>query len=78
MTTAENLKILIRSNIIQNYPVTGDDVDETEDILVPDISVLKGKSTRSRPEPVKAENIEVLQELITQHLDSFCVLTSCS
>ena len=45
--TVENFKHLIRMNAIRNCPVTVEDVNLAEQIYGPDISALKGKSTRT-------------------------------
>ena len=47
--------------------MTTEDVKIAEQIFGKDMSSLKGKSTRRRPAPVRADNIEIPQELITQH-----------
>ena len=40
-------------NTIKNCPVTVEDVSIAEKIFGPDVSSLKGKSTRRKPKPVR-------------------------
>ena len=47
-----NLKMMIRQNIIQNFPVTVEDIEMAEKIFGPDVSTLKVKTTRQRPKVV--------------------------
>ena len=47
-----NLKMMIRKNIIQNSPVTVEDIEIAEKIFGPDVSTLKVKTTRQRPKVV--------------------------
>ena len=44
--TLQNLKMMIRQNIIHNFPVTVEDIDILEKIFGPVISTLKGITTR--------------------------------
>ena len=45
-------------------------------IYGPDISSLKGKSTRRKPKPVKKDTIEIPKELITKNHDiDLCIDT---
>jgi hypothetical protein len=53
--------------MIQNCPVTVEDVDISEKIFGPDMSSLKGKSTRQKPKPVRSDLIEIQKEIITKH-----------
>ena len=83
----ESFKALLRLNIIQNCPVTVEDMTIANKIYGPDISSLKGKSTRQKPRPVKKDTIEILKELIaknhdidlcidTMFMNKFCMLTA--
>jgi hypothetical protein len=56
-------------NVIQNCPVTVEDVNISEKIFGPDMSSLKGKSTRRKPNPVRSDLIEISKEIITKHHD---------
>jgi hypothetical protein len=49
--------------------VTVEDVNISEKIFGPDMSSLKGKSTRRKPKPVRSDLIEIPKEIITKHHD---------
>jgi hypothetical protein len=51
--TMNNLKPLLLMNVIQNCPVAVEDVNISEKIFGPDMSSLKGKSTRRKPKHPK-------------------------
>jgi hypothetical protein len=57
--SVDNLKHIIRMNLIKNCPVTTTDVKVAEEIFGPDIATLKGKSTRQTPKAVVDEFIEI-------------------
>ena len=69
----QNFKHLLRQNIIQNCPVTAEDVDNAEKIFGPDIRAMKGKTTRKKPTPVKKDEVAIPKEL----LDKNSKLTLC-
>jgi hypothetical protein len=71
--TVENYKHILRQKIIKNCPVTIEDVNIAEKIFGPDSGAMKGKTTRSRPTPVRDDFVEIPQELKEQHKD----LTLC-
>eukprot|EP00957_Ditylum_brightwellii_P198758 15150050-Ditylum_brightwellii.AAC.1 len=56
---------MIRMNLIRNNKVTTDDVNLAKKAFGPDVSAIKGKTTRSRPAPVMNNKIEIPKELIT-------------
>jgi hypothetical protein len=56
-------------NVIQNCPVTVEDSNISEKIFGPDMSSLKGKSTRRKPKPVRSNLIEIPKEIITKRHD---------
>jgi hypothetical protein len=57
-------------NVIQNCPaVTVEDVNISEKIFGPDMSSLKGKSTKNKPKLVRSYLIEIPKEIITKHHD---------
>ena len=62
--TLENLKMVIRQNLFKNCPVTTQDVNLAEKIFGSDISTLKGRSTRPRPEVMIDDSIDIPEELI--------------
>jgi len=49
---------LVKTNYFRNSPVTPDDVERATMIYGPDLSFLKGKSTRKRPKSI--ENIQIV------------------
>ena len=57
--TIESFKALLQLNIIQNCPVTVEDMTIAEKIYGQDISSLKGKSTRQKTTPVKQDTIQI-------------------
>ena len=61
--TMTNMKAVIRQNLIRNCPVTTEDVNLAEEIFGPDISTLKGRSTRPSPTTVVDDLIEIPEEL---------------
>jgi hypothetical protein len=63
----ENLKSLLKQNIIKNCPVTSADLDLAEKIYGPDIGTLKGKTTRKAPPRVKDDLVEIPPELKEIH-----------
>jgi hypothetical protein len=68
--TMNNFKSLLRMNVIQNCPVTVEDVNISEKIFGPDMSSLKGKSTMCKPKPVRRSDlIKIPKEIITKHHD---------
>jgi len=67
--TMENFKKMIQANMIRNNPITVEDVNIAENIFGPDISVLKGKSTRTKRKVVKEDLIEVPAEIYEKHSD---------
>jgi hypothetical protein len=67
--TMNNFKSLLQMNVIQNCPVTVEDVNISEKIFGPHMSSLKGKSTRCKPKPVRSDLIEIPKEIITKHHD---------
>ena len=61
--TIANLKAVLRQNLLRNCPVTTEDVNLAEEIFGPDISTLKGRSTRPSPTTVVDDLIEIPEEL---------------
>ena len=68
--TYSDLKHLIRANLIQDNPVTEQDIDIAKQIYGPEMPVLKGKSTRSKPTSVQTTDyIQVPKKLLKIHKD---------
>ena len=65
--TVENMKHILRMNLIKNCPVTTEDINIAEKIFGPDVGALKGKSTRRRPTPVRDDRVEIPPELKQNH-----------
>ena len=62
--TLQNLKTMIRQNIIQNFPVTVEEIEILDKIFGPDVSTLKERTTRQSPKVVVDDFIEIPRELI--------------
>ena len=74
--TVGDLKKIIKSNTIQDCPVTTQDVDIAEQIYGPDVPSLKGKTTRGKPNPVVNDYVDIPPELMfRQHLVDLCMDT---
>ena len=69
MPTVENFIALLHMNTIQNCPVMVEDVKIAERIFGPDMSSLKGKSTRRKPKPVRKDLVEIPAEITEKHHD---------
>ena len=67
--TVENFKVLLRMNAIHNCPVMVEDVKIAERIFGPDMSSLKGRSTRRKPKPVRKDLVEIPTEITEKHRD---------
>ena len=61
--TIENLKHIIRMNLIRNCPVTTEDINNAERIWGADIGALKGKTTRAATAKVFEDIVEIPPEL---------------
>ena len=55
---------MIRQNIIQNFPVTVEDIEIAENIFGPDLSTLKERTTGQSPKVVVGDFIEIPREMI--------------
>ena len=65
--TLEDLKSIIRMNLIRNNKVTTEDVNLALKTLGPDVATIKGKTTRRKPQPVVDNIIEIPDELLNIH-----------
>jgi hypothetical protein len=72
-------KWILKSNQIQECPVSYEDAGTTEKIWGPNIAALKGKTTRSTPEPVKSDLVAIpteireIHRIVTLSIDVFFV-----
>ena len=61
--TVRDMQNILKSNAIANCPVTSDDVNLAVQIYGPEISPIKGKTTRKKPTPVKGNTVQIPKEL---------------
>ena len=69
MPTIDNLKALIRMNLIRNNLVTTEDVNLATKAYGADIGTIKDKTTRTRPAPVISNLVEIPDELLEVQKD---------
>jgi hypothetical protein len=67
----KDFKWEIRSNQIKDFPVTIQDIELATKIWGKIISVLKGKTTRSKTHPVVRDYVKVPKELLKLHEEVF-------
>jgi hypothetical protein len=60
----DDLKAMIRMNLIKNNVVTTEDVNLAMKAYGPDISGIKGKTTRQKPTTVESNTVEIPEELL--------------
>ena len=60
-------KMAVKTQMLNKCPVTIGDIKIAEKIFGPDIAVLKGKTTRKRPEPVVTDYIKIPKEILDIH-----------
>jgi hypothetical protein len=58
---------ILRSNQIKDSPVTVEDAVAALKIWGPSVAVLKGKTVRKRPEPVKTDIVSIPKEIRELH-----------
>jgi hypothetical protein len=76
--TIETFKTLLKMNAIRSCPVTTEDVNIAEKIFGPNMSSLKGKSTRQKSTPVQEYTIEIPEELIENNREiELCIDNVC-
>jgi hypothetical protein len=74
-----NFRGMVRGNMIQNCPITSDDVTNVRAIFGPDLASIRGKTVRRTPAPVVADYMEVPQllvqnnKVVTMSVDAFFV-----
>ena len=62
--TVNDLKAMIRMNLIKNNVVTTDDVNLATKAYGPDVGAIKGKTKRSKPTPVTSKIVEIPHALL--------------
>jgi hypothetical protein len=70
----KDFKWVIRSNQIKDCPVTVQDVDVAHTIWGKNVAALKGKTTRSKPDPVARDFVKVPVELMNLHREVFLTI----
>ena len=63
--TTQDLKAIIRMNLIKNMEITTEDVNLAEKAFGPDVGSMKGKSTRKSSIPAFSNVIEIPRELLS-------------
>ena len=63
----EHFKHFLRQNIIEDNPVTNDDVNIAQKIFVKEVAGLKGQTTHRDPIPVTEDIIEIPLEITQQY-----------
>ena len=67
--SVKDFKTMINLNAIKDNPITVQDIEMAEKIFGPDISNLKGKTTRKKPLPVVEDYITIPKELTRAQKD---------
>ena len=62
-----DFKQLVKNCLINNCPVTIEDIKICEDIFGPNVYNLKGKTTRTAPTPVIIDYVEVPRDILKTH-----------
>ena len=65
--STRDFRLLLRSNMIRNCPVTEEDVRIAEKVFGKDIATLKGKSVRTKPIPGVSNVVKVPKALKREH-----------
>jgi hypothetical protein len=65
----DDLKTMIRMNLIKNNVVTTDDVNLATKAYGPDVGAIKCKTTRGKPTPVTSNIVEIPDELLEVQQD---------
>ena len=65
--SVKDFRWAVMSNQIANCPVTAEDIDIAQQVWGKDISALKGKTTRSKPVPVKGNAMRIPRQFLQRH-----------
>jgi len=68
-SSIKDFKFMVQHNMINNCPITIEDINITEKIFGKDIYALKGKTTRQKPISVVTEYTIIPTELLNAHND---------
>jgi len=60
----ENMKMILKQNLIEDCTVTTKDVETAERVFGPDVGTLKGKTVRKKSPIVKNDLIEIPPEIL--------------
>ena len=58
---------MIRGHMINNCPVTTEDIDNADIIYGPDVPALKGKTVRTQSQPVTTDVVKIPPEILSLH-----------
>jgi len=58
---------MVREQLLTNCPVTVQEVDNADQIFGPDLANLRGEMTRTKPECVRVEYVQILQDFVQLH-----------
>jgi hypothetical protein len=63
--STQDMKPIVKSNLIVNCPVTAEDIDRAEKIYGPSVPILKGKTTCQTPLSVASDYVAVPPEIMS-------------
>ena len=58
---------MVREQLLTNCPVTVQDIDNANRIFGPDLANLRGKTTRTKPERVRVEYVQIPRDFVQLH-----------
>ena len=65
--TEKEFARMVRERLLTNCPVTVRDVDNANRIFGPDLTNLRGKMTRTKPERVRVEYVQIPWDFVQLH-----------
>ena len=60
-------KAMVSSNMIRNCPISQHDVSNARTMFGPQLAGVRGKTTRSKPEPVVEEYVEIPRDFVLRN-----------